>query len=196
MNYKEILNYLISFFDINPNPYILNDLIEEIDNIDNAENLIPFVKKKIGYEKYRYISGGLQKLTALIEDFKKDNHPKLSDEMRTKALTYSDTLFKKATYILDELHFELQNKGKKIDDVNLNDTFLRNGLEKHHISILNAIGDKKKLMHLCMYGKEQLRLQIDSIVNKKALVKEYPQLANNKSEDVKVLEMIKKGVKK
>jgi len=44
---------------------------------------------------------------------------------------------------------------------------------------------------LSVYGKEELIRRIESIVNKKALVQQYPQL-KNKSADMKVLERLKK----
>ena len=52
MQDKDIVNFLISFFDIKSNPYVINDLLDDIENLQNKENLISFVKQKIGYEKY------------------------------------------------------------------------------------------------------------------------------------------------
>ena len=191
MQDKDIVNFLISFFDIKSNPYVINDLLDDIENLQNKENLITFVKQKIGYEKYKFLSGGLQKLTAMINDFKKENKLELSEEMQIKALTYSEDLFKRVTTICDEVNFELQTKGKKIDDLDLFATFKINGLENHHIGVLKLLGNKETLFALCVYGKSDLIARIEDIVNKKALVKMYPQLQNKKSEDMKVLERLK-----
>ncbi len=86
----------------------------------------------------------------------------------------------------------MQAKNKNIEDLHLEQTLLKNGLEKHHINILRYVGDKKKLFHLSIYGKEELSRRIESIVNKKALVQQYPQL-KQKTGDIKVLERLKNG---
>lgn len=191
MQDKDIVNFLISFFDIKSNPFIINDLLDDIENLENKENLINFVKQKIGYEKYKFLSGGLQKLTAMINDFKKENKLELSEEMQNKVLTYSEDLFKRVTTICDEVNFELQTKGKKIDDLDLFATFIINGLENHHIGVLRQLGAKETIFTMAIHSKMELELKIASIVHKKALVKQYPQLANRKSEDMKVLKRLK-----
>ena len=191
MQDKDIVNFLISFFDIKSNPFVINDLLDDIENLQNKENLISFVKQKIGYEKYKFLSGGLQKLTAMINDFKKENKLELSEEMQNKALTYSEDLFKRVTTICDEVNFELQTKGKKIDDLDLFATFKRNGLENHHIKVISSLGSKETVFTMAIHSKMELELKIASIVHKKAMIKSYPQLANKKSEDMKVLERLK-----
>lgn len=191
MQDKDIVNFLISFFDIKSNPYVINDLLDDIENLQNKENLISFVKQKIGYEKYKFLSGGLQKLTAMINDFKKENKLELSEEMQIKALTYSEDLFKRVTAICDEVNFELQTKGRKIEDLDLFATFKRNGLENHHIKVISSLGSKETVFAMAIHSKMELELKIASIVHKKAMIKSYPQLAN-KNPDKKVLEMLKK----
>ena len=188
MENKNIVNYLIALFKID-NPYLINDLIEDVDNLENKELLIPFIKEKMNYEKFKFLNS-FEKLTSIINEFRKDHKLKLSDDMEDKALSYSDNLYKRVTTILDEVNFVLQAKGKKIEDLKLNETFKKNGLENHHISVLNSVGDKKKLMSLCLYSKEELRLRIEDIVNKKALAKQYPQLVA-KSDDKKLIERLK-----
>jgi len=190
MEDKQILNYLIAVFKIE-NPYIINDLIDDIEVLENKQGLIPFVKQRLNYERFRFLTS-FEKLTAMISEFKKENKLELSEEMQTKVLSYSDELFKKLTTILDYVNFELQTKGKSIDDLDLIETLKKNRLENHHLKVIEAIGSKKKLMHLCNYGKEELRATIESIVHKKAMIKQYPQL-KQKSGDIKVLERIKNG---
>ena len=92
---------------------------------------------------------------------------------------------------MDELHFIFQTTGKSIEDVNLEKTLETNGFEKHHISILNRVGSKKKLFHLSVYQKEELRASIESIVKRKSLEKEHPQLVKPKSEDIKVIDRLR-----
>ena len=54
MQNKNIVNYLIALFKID-NPYLVNDLIEDIETLNNKESLIPFIKEKMNYEKFKFL---------------------------------------------------------------------------------------------------------------------------------------------
>lgn len=189
---NDVIKYIAGILniDLSNNALLLEDMIEDIKSVNDLAAFRVFIKEKFNYERFRYLTG-YQKFIALVNEFKKENKLELSEEMQNKALTYSEDLFKRVTTICDEVNFELQTKGKKIDDLDLFATFKRNGLENHHISTLKAIGRKEKVFALSVYGKEELRLRIESIVHKKALEKMYPQLAI-KNQDTKVLERLKK----
>lgn len=195
MNHQQILEYLCELLNINlKNKLVSDDILDDLKKMSQEYNLNDFrlfIKDKINYERFRYLTG-YQKFIAMANEFKKENKLELSEEMQIKALTYSEDLFKRVTTICDEVNFELQTQGKKIDDLDLFATFKRNGLENHHISTLKAIGSKETVFAMSVYGKTDLMARIESIVNKKALIKMYPQLQNKKSEDMKVLERLKK----
>lgn len=193
MNHQEILEYLCELLNINlKNKLVSDDILEDLIKMSNEYNLNDFrlfIKEKINYERFRYLTG-YQKFIAMANEFKKENKLELSEEMQTKALSYSDELFSKVTTILDYVNFELQTKGKSVDDLDLFETLKKNGLENHHISVLNAVGSKKEIFTLSVYGKEELKQKIASIVHKKAMIKQYPQLAPKK-EKIEVLERLK-----
>lgn len=189
---NDVVKYIAGILniDLSNNALLLEDMIEDIKSVNDLALFRTFIKEKFNYERFRYLTG-YQKFIALVNEFKKENKLELSEEMQIKALSYSEDLFKRVTDICDEINFELQTKGKKIDDLNLFETFKINGLKNHHIGVLKAIGVKETIFTMSVYGKEDLRARIESIVNKKALENQYPQL-QNKSEDKKVLERLKK----
>ena len=189
---NDVVKYIAGILniDLSNNALLLEDMIEDIKSVNDLALFRTFIKEKFNYERFRYLTG-YQKFIALVNEFKKENKLELSEEMQIKALTYSEDLFKRVTEICDEINFELQTKGKKIDDLNLFETFKINGLENHHIKVISSLGSKETIFAMSVYGKEDLRARIESIVNKKALEKQYPQL-QNKSEDKKVLERLKK----
>lgn len=196
MNHQEILEYICELLNINlKNKLVSDKILMTLKDMSVSYDLVKFgdfLESSFNYERFRYLTG-YQKFLSMANEFKRDNELKLSEEMQIKALSYSEDLFKRVTTICDEVNFELQTKGKKIDDLDLFATFKRNGLENHHIGVLRAVGDKNKLMHLSVYGKTDLIARIESIVNKKALIKKYPQLAAPKKEKIQVLEMLKNG---
>jgi len=171
---------------------ILTDMIEDLKEIQDLAKFRIFVKERFNYERFNFLTG-YQKFIKLVQEYKKENAPRLSEDRLLKANNYSSKLFSKITTIMDELHFLFQTTGKSIEDVNLEKTLETNGFEKHHISILNRVGSKKKLFHLSVYQKEELRASIESIVKRKSLEKEHPQLVKPKSEDVKVIDRLREG---
>lgn len=193
MNFQEILEYLCELLNINlKNKLVSDDILEDLIKMSNEYNLNDFrlfIKEKINYERFRYLTG-YQKFIAMANEFKKENKLELSEEMQIKALSYSDELFSKVTTILDYVNFELQTKGKSIDDLDLFETLKKNGLESHQLKVIQAIGSKKKVMTLCLYSKQELMATIESIVYKKAMIKQYPSLAPKK-EKFEVLERLK-----
>lgn len=194
MNHQQILEYLCELLNINlKNKLVSDDILDDLKKMSQEYNLNDFrlfIKDKINYERFRYLTG-YQKFIAMANEFKKENKLELSEEMKNKALTYSEDLFKRVTTICDEVNFELQTKVKKIDDLDLFATFKINGLENHHIKVIASLGSKETVFAMAIYNKMELELKIASIVHKKALEKQYPQL-QNKNPDKKVLEMLKK----
>lgn len=190
---NQAVEYLCGILNIDiQNSLILTDMIDDLKEIHDLAKFRLFVKERFNYERFNYLTG-YQKFIKLVQEFKKENKPRLSIAGQDKAYSYSQKLFSKVTTILDEVNFTLQEEGKTIDDLDLEKTLTTNGLKDHHIIILRGVGDKKKLFHLSVYGKEELRLKIESIVNQKTLEKEYPQLVKPKSAEALVLGRIKNG---
>lgn len=189
---NDVVKYIAGILniDLSNNALLLEDMIEDIKSVNDLALFRTFIKEKFNYERFRYLTG-YQKFIALVNEFKKENKLELSQEMQIKALTYSEDLFKRVTEICDEVNFELQTKGKKIEDLNLFETFKINGLENHHIKVIASLGSKETIFTMAIYRKADLMARIESIVNKKALEKQYPQLVI-KSDDVKILERLKK----
>ena len=194
MNHQQILEYLCELLNINlKNKLVSDDILDDLKKMSQEYSLNDFrlfIKDKINYERFKYLTG-YQKFIAMANEFKKENKLELSEEMQIKALTYSEDLFKRVTTICDEVNLELQTRGKKIDDLDLFATFKINGLENHHIGVLKLLGSKETIFAMAIHSKMELELKIASIVHKKAMIKSYPQLANKKSSDMKVLERLK-----
>lgn len=194
MNHQKILEYLGTLLNIDLRSKTVSDkILNTLSDMSLEYNLTDFgvfLEEKFNYERFKYLTG-YQKFIAMANEFKKENKLELSEEMQIKALTYSEDLFKRVTAICDEVNFELQTKGRKIEDLDLFATFKRNGLENHHIKVISSLGSKETVFAMAIHSKMELELKIASIVHKKAMIKSYPQLAN-KNPDKKVLEMLKK----
>lgn len=180
-NKNDITEYIASILNIDiSNKLIVIDMMEDLKEIQDLAGFRTFAKERLNHERFRYLTG-YQKFISLVNEWKKENKPKLDDEAQDKADSYSEKLFSKITSIANELHFEMQTRGIKLDSIDMEQTLLKNGLKDHHISVLRAVGDKKKLFHLCVYGKQELRARIESIVNKKTIAKVF-QLGYDKKE--------------
>lgn len=187
---NDVVKYLCKILNVDmTDKLFMMDMLEDLETIESLPSFRIFVKERFSYERYKFLTGD-QKFIKLVQDYKKENIPVLDEVMMIKSNKYSSNLFSKLTTLMDEVNFELQIKARKIEDLNLVETLTKNGFEKHHIAIINQLGSKSEVFKLCIYGKEALRARIESIVNKKALVQQHPQL-QKKSEDVKVLEMLK-----
>jgi len=189
---NDVVKYIAGILniDLSNNALLLEDMIEDIKSVNDLALFRTFIKEKFNYERFRYLTG-YQKFIALVNEFKKENKLELSEEMQIKALDKSNELFNKLTDFIEECHYQCSISGKNVYNLDLEKVLLNYGFEKYHLSIIRAIGSKQKVIYLSLHGKEDLSARIESIVNKKALEKQYPQL-QNKSEDKKVLERLKK----
>lgn len=195
MNHQQILEYICELLNINlKNKLVSDKILMTLEDMSVSYDLVKFgdfLESSFNYERFRYLTG-YQKFLSMANEFKRDNELKLSDEMEMKALSYTDELFQKVTTVTDELNFYIQTNKKSIDEINLFETLKKYGLKNHHINILKHIGDKKKVFTLSVYGKHEFKELIGSIVFKKALVKQYPQLLIKKDK-IEVLERLKNG---
>jgi hypothetical protein len=171
------------------------DMLQELEVIEDLNSFRIFVKRRFNYEKFRFLTG-YQKFISLSNEFRKENKLKLDAETQERVDNYSEMLFNKITRVIEEINFKLQELGKKIDDFDYLETLKKNGFVSSDIEILNTIGDKKRMFHLALYSKHELKERIERIVNKKILIKVYPQLEIDKnysdSENIECLKLLGK----
>ncbi len=171
------------------------DMLQELEVIEDLNSFRIFVKRRFNYEKFRFLTG-YQKFISLSNEFRKENKLKLDAETQERVDNYSEMLFNKITRVIEEINFKLQELGKKIDDFDYLETLKKNGFVSSDIEILNTIGDKKRMFHLALYSKHELKERIERIVNKKTLIKVYPQLEIDKnysdSENIECLKLLGK----
>lgn len=156
------------------------DMLQELETIEDLNSFRIFVKRRFNYEKFRFLTG-YQKFISLSNEFRKDNKLKLDAETQEKVDNYSNKLFSKITRVIEEINFKLQELGKKIDDFDYLETLKKNGFSESDIEILKTIGNKKRVFYLALHSKKELKERIERIVNKKILIKIYPQLSINKN---------------
>ena len=171
------------------------DMLQELEVIEDLNSFRIFVKRRFNYEKFRFLTS-YQKFISLSNEFRKENKLKLDAETQERVDNYSEMLFNKITRVIEEINFKLQELGKKIDDFDYLETLKKNGFVASDIEILNTIGDKKRMFHLALYSKHELKERIERIVNKKTLIKVYPQLEIDKnysdSENIEYLKLLGK----
>lgn len=189
MQNKDIVNYLIALFKID-NPYLINDLIGDIETLNNKENLIPFIKEKMNYQNFKFLNS-FEKLTALIAEFKKENKSKLDELSNQKVYNYSQSLVKKLTDISFEIDYQAKIKGIDLKAINIAKTY-ENNLSDKDIEICKIIG-YRLIYSLAISNIPKLEELIESNVNKKALEKQYPQIANKKNfESIETIKKLQK----
>lgn len=173
--------YFINLLNISIDDEVtMLDMLDELENIENLNSFRSFVKKRFNYKRFYFLTG-YQKFISLANEFRKENKLKLDDEIQEKVDNYSNNLFSKITSVFEQINFKLQALGKKIDDFNYLETLTRNGFVSKDMEILEIIGDKKRIFHLALHSKQELKERIQRIVNKKTLIKVYPQLAISKN---------------
>jgi len=190
---KEILNsgikYFATLFNIDlQDKYTLLDLQEELESIDNLIAFRNFVKNSISYSKYRYLSG-YQKFVTLVRDFKKEYKPKLDENTQDKVYSYTLSLLSKLTSYCNELNWTLETQSIDIRTIDLKSTF-KKAFDNKAMEIIQSIGVENTYRY-ALKNIPYLEELIEKTISQKALLKQYPQLANKtKAQDG--LETIKK----
>ena len=193
---EKVSIYFINLLNISiEDELTMIDMLQELEVIEDLNSFRIFVKRRFNYEKFRFLTG-YQKFISLSNEFRKENKLKLDAETQERVDNYSEMLFNKITRVIEEINFKLQELGKKIDDFDYLETLKKNGFVASDIEILNTIGDKKRMFHLALYSKHELKERIERIVNKKTLIKVYPQLEIDKnysdSENIEYLKLLGK----
>ena len=179
------------------------DMVEELNSIENLADFRIFVKEKFNYERFRYLTG-YQKFIALVNEYKKDNAPKLDEVTQNKVDAFAPKLYKQTCDCFDDVYFMIQAgndiRSKKVSDF-IGKSFLKkeNGtfvIDEKSVRVLEMIGKRERLLELCKNNKKELEERIYNAVHKLALESKYPQLAVKKTfEGAAVIERLKLGVK-
>lgn len=174
---EKVSIYFINLLNISIDDEVtMLDMLEELENIENLNSFRMFVKKRFNYKRFYFLTG-YQKFISLTNEFRKENILQLDDEIEGKVDSYSTNLFSKITSVFEQINFKLQELGKKIDDFNYLETLKKNGFVARDMEILEILGNKKRIFHLALHSKQELRERIQCIVNRKMLLEVYPQLA-------------------
>ena len=168
------------------------DMVEELNSIENLADFRIFVKEKFNYERFRYLTG-YQKFIALVNEYKKENGPKLDEVTQDKADNFAAKLYKKTIDCFDEVNFLIQEgndiRNKKVSDF-IGKEFMS---EPREVKVLEKIGKREVLLNLCNHNKVELEEKIKNIVHRLALEKAYPHLAiENKKKRFKGIETIER----
>ena len=179
---REAIKYFGDVFNLEiTNEFTILDIKEELEEIENIVEFRKFVKNRIAYDKYKYLKP-YEKFITLANDFKRDNFPKLDDETELKIYTFANKLFSKLVSFSNNLEFHIQEKGIKLDEINLFETYQKAlMLEPKEIEICLSMGINKKLAFQYIYknvkiNQERLRNKIEEAITKKAFLKKFPQL--------------------
>lgn len=198
MNHQEILEYICSTFNIDLRSKllsddILNDLMELAKEHDLNEFRL-FVKKRIFYERFRHLTG-YWKFLAIVEEFKKENKPKLNEQQEQIAYSYSDKLFSRTTSCFDEVDYLVQI-GNDLDSMKVKAVIYNyfNGRDKD-IQVLKRIGDKAKLLKYIQSNRQELKDKIIDTVVRLTLLKTYPSITHSKNEAKNTLKMLQNVMK-
>jgi hypothetical protein len=166
---------------------VFMDILDELKNIEDLAAFRLFIKTRFNYERFRYLTG-FQKFTAIMNEYKSENKPKLNQDQLAKVDDFSSKLFSKTCYVFDEVNFEIQN-GKSLLHFNMEKSFTEKEMQ-----VLNQIGPKQQLLNLATHGKAKLENEIRKVVHSLTLVKTYPQLAYKGDTEAKsLLEALGRG---
>jgi len=190
---KQALNsavkYFGNFFNLDlEDSFTMLDVEEELEKIENLANFRFFVKDKIAYEKYRFLSP-YQKFITMANDFKKEYKLKLDENTQDKIYSYTFNLLSKLTSYCNELNWSLETQSIDIRNVNLESTF-KKAFDNKAMEIIQSIGVYNTYRY-ALKNIPYLEELIEKTITQKALLKKYPQLAN-KSKAQDGLETIKK----
>jgi len=196
------IKYFATLFNIDlQDKYTLLDLQEELENIKDIVAFRNFVKNKISYEKYRYLSG-YQKFVTIVRDFKKENSLKLDEQTQSKVNNFAYKLYAITTSIFEEVNFLIQIgndlRSQKITKF-ISFNYFHNAKDENEFykqqEVLKQIGNREVLLNLCKNNKPTLEKLIYENVTKLAILSKYPQLKNSSKESLKAqdgLNIIKK----
>ena len=194
---REAIKYFGDVFNLEiTNEFTILDINEELEDIENIGEFRKFVKNRIAYDKYKYLKP-YEKFITLANDFKRDNSPKLDDDTELKIHTFTNKLFSKLVSFSNNLEFHIQEKGIKLDEINLFETYQKAlMLEPKEIEICLSMGINKKLAFQYIYknvkiNQERLRNKIEEAITKKAFLKKFPQLNKLNFEGIDTIKKLK-----
>ena len=155
---------------------MVTDIENTLREIVDIPAFIEFVKNRFNYSAYQFMTG-YQKFIALAKDFRADNKLKLDDETEQKVYDYKSILTSKLTTIAQKIYEAVQTKCNKDTKVDISQTFIK-CLKDKDIETCKMIGDFKTIYRLALNNIPELEKEIEKALTQKALVLQYPQLAN------------------
>lgn len=196
---NDVVKYISQILNIDVSDRLtFQDILDDLASVNDLPLFRMFMKERFNYERFRYLTG-YQKFVALLNEFKKENAPKLDEAKHDKVNSFASILYKKTTDCFDEVYFLIQEgndmRGKKISYL-IGKKFMN---EPKEIKVLELIGNREVLCKLCRNDKPLLEEKIYQAVYKLALEKQYPHLAleNKKSyEGIETMEKLKLGLRR
>ncbi|MBL3520286.1 hypothetical protein H0A43_07345 [Arcobacter lanthieri] len=183
LHFAQILNISID------DDITMMDIEAELSTIDDLVELRKFIKEKFNYERFRFLTG-YQKFLAIVKEFREENKPKLDFETEQRVYNYRTRLLSKITNFSNSLHFEVQAKGYDLKAIKLSETYEK-VLNDKDIEICKIIGFRA-IYDLAIRNIPKLESELERVITQKALLKQYPQLANQNKKNFDGLETIKK----
>lgn len=170
------------------NPFTILEIKNKLKRIDNAYSFLKFTEERFNYSKYEFKTGE-QKLILLFKDYEEEVMYKLADDVENKIFSFSQELYKKASYFFNELNFI-----SKHENINLKVTIENpnNGFKKEELKILDLI-EYERAYRLAILSPAKLEQEIEESVRKQAKLKHCPMIAIDNNKDKKVLERLKYG---
>lgn len=184
---NNVAEYAIRILNIKSDAYMIDDMIDELEKINDLLGFKEHLKAQFSKEKYKHYTG-YQKFLILVKDFNSDKF-KLTAEQQYQVDNYAEKLFKKTCDCFDEVAWEIQT-GNDIHSNKINLFIYRYfGDEKSvkDLKVLEQIGKREELVRL-MRNKEILREKIKEVITS-FTIKKYAPALENKSTIQKLKDM-------
>lgn len=175
----------------------MQDMIDDLKSIENLAEFRAFVKTRFNYERFRYLTG-YQKFVALVNEFKRENKPKLDTDNDYKVRKTSETLFRKVSSIFDEIDYLVQTgydiQSKKVSLVLFRAFGAEDEKSKKTLEVLEKIGKRQDILNLLKRDRKGLEEKIKEIVYDLTLMKQYPEMAieNKNKRSLKLENIVKR----
>lgn len=176
--------------------FTLAEMISDIKAIHPIDlpKFKDYLKVNFNDSSYEFMNGP-QKFNAIMKDFNYWNRPRLSEKAKIKVENYATYLFKKTAKVFDHINWELESKGRSIDEVNLKKIHAAGKplFSESDLEYLKQVGTIEYIYNLNKRSKTKLESEILKAVTVYTLIKHDPrnQLENKQKS---TMEMLKEKV--
>ena len=172
------------------NPYILNDILEELEQISDLKSFLGTLKAKTTTKEYQYLPP-YQKFLKMALEYKLKNRGKIGLEIPVRK--YSEKLYNKTVNVFDKVNWLVQTSPK----ATLNAFIIEKSFTEKELRALNKIGDKHRLFSLVRHNKPLLEEKIrNAVVDLSLKAREKQRVLGNNEINSNVLRMLNKSKKK